>query len=171
MGLTNEQLESMATCDWGNCDAEAITYRYDDNVGGYLPVCQAHSELGEQLAAVEAERDRALEAQAFARAETARIGGDIAAFVRRADRAEAERDRLREELVFMLRETEERMDISAPEDNEVDDLCMTWGYGAVMDSAARQWQRKDPVGAFVTGPCLGTLRSILTATPEPKEER
>lgn len=41
--------------------------------------------------------------------------------------------------------------IHAPEDAEVRNLCERVGYGAVMDSAARQWAAKDPVGAHTTG--------------------
>lgn len=44
-------------------------------------------------------------------------------------------------------------------DNRVDgyvrDLCERHGYGAVMDSAMRQWINKDEMGAFYIGGCLG----------------
>ncbi len=33
-------------------------------------------------------------------------------------------------------------------------LCEGFGYGAVMDSAARQWALKDSMGAFYIGGCL-----------------
>ena len=59
-------------------------------------------------------------------------------------------------------QTEQREDarrralgISAPEDAQVRALCERIGYGAVMDSAARQWAQKDPMGAFYIGGCLG----------------
>lgn len=45
--------------------------------------------------------------------------------------------------------------IKAPEDTAVEILCERYGYGAVMDSAARLWARKDPRGAFYIGGCLG----------------
>ena len=46
--------------------------------------------------------------------------------------------------------------IHAPEDPEILALCERLGFGAVMDSAARQWAIRDPVGAFFIGGCLGT---------------
>lgn len=42
---------------------------------------------------------------------------------------------------------------AAPEDGAVEALCLTWGFGAVMGSAARQWAARDPVGALTVGPC------------------
>lgn len=32
-------------------------------------------------------------------------------------------------------------------------ICEHFGYGATMSEAAKAWQKKDPVGAFVVGPC------------------
>ena len=54
-----------------------------------------------------------------------------------------------------------RLSITAPEDAMVRELCERFGYGAVMDSAARQWREKDPDGAFSVGPCVGTLTECL----------
>ena len=42
-------------------------------------------------------------------------------------------------------------------------LCEEYGYGAVMDAAARLWRAKDPVGAFLVGPCVGTVRAVIRA--------
>ena len=39
-------------------------------------------------------------------------------------------------------------------DHLVKKLCEQHGYGAVMDSASRQWIKKDPTGAFYIGGCL-----------------
>ena len=50
--------------------------------------------------------------------------------------------------------------LGAPEDTEVRDLCERIGYGAVMDSAARQWFLKDNVGAFVIGSAAILARSV-----------
>lgn len=50
-----------------------------------------------------------------------------------------------------------RIGIQAPEDPAVLALCERHGFGAVMDSAQRQWARKDPVGAFTIGPCVGSF--------------
>ena len=55
----------------------------------------------------------------------------------------------------------ERVGIQAPEDAAVGRLCEQWGYGAVMDSAARQWRRKDPDGAFLVGTCAVIVRGVL----------
>ncbi len=60
-------------------------------------------------------------------------------------------------------------DLDAPEDPEIHGLCERLGYGAVIDSAARQWARKDPIGAHTHGPCrvfVLRARSAL-ATPSP----
>lgn len=56
----------------------------------------------------------------------------------------------------------ERDPISAPEDITVKRLCEAVGYGAVMDSAARQWRKKDPIGAFTSGPCVYMVRDVLS---------
>lgn len=54
--------------------------------------------------------------------------------------------------------------ITAPEDRQVEALCEVFGYGAVMDAAARLWARKDPVGAFyVAGECLGCKNLVSEA--------
>lgn len=55
----------------------------------------------------------------------------------------------------------DRSAIVAGEDAAVLALCIQHGYGAVMDSAARQWRARDPVGAFTTGHCVGTLQHAL----------
>jgi len=49
----------------------------------------------------------------------------------------------------------------APEDAAIRLLCEHWGYGAVISRAAYLWQVKDPVGAFLSGPCVGTAESGL----------
>ena len=48
--------------------------------------------------------------------------------------------------------------VGLPEDHLVYELCERFGYGAVMDSAARQWFAKDDDGAFVVGSCAATVR-------------
>jgi hypothetical protein len=50
--------------------------------------------------------------------------------------------------------------ILAPEDAKVLELCEHIGYGAVMDSVARQWFAKDRHGAHTVGPCAATVRSL-----------
>lgn len=51
-----------------------------------------------------------------------------------------------------------RRHMNAPEDPHVAVLCERYGYGAVMDAASRLWARKDSLGAFYVGGCIG-LRS------------
>ena len=55
--------------------------------------------------------------------------------------------------------------VGLPEDGPVLALCEKHGYGAVMDSAARQWFRKDPIGAFTVGPCAVLVRDALRGNP------
>lgn len=50
--------------------------------------------------------------------------------------------------------------ILAPEDPEVKALCERVGYGAVIDSAARQWFAKDGHEAHTVGPCAATVRGL-----------
>ena len=84
----------------------------------------------------------------------------------------AENERLREALEWVEEQrvsAEERSTyIRAPEDPAVKMLCERFGYGAVMDSASRQWIRKDPRGAFYIGGCVGdrTARAALSQKEE-----
>lgn len=48
-----------------------------------------------------------------------------------------------------------RRRIHAPEDQHIEVLCNRYGYGAVMDAASRLWARKDSMGAFYIGGCIG----------------
>ena len=49
-------------------------------------------------------------------------------------------------------------------DDRVKALCELYGYGAIMDSAARQWAIKDSRGAFYIGGCLSVSDLGLAAT-------
>lgn len=60
-----------------------------------------------------------------------------------------------------FKEPKPEFPVGIVEDGPIRELCERYGYGAVMDSAARQWFLKDPNGAFVVGPCAGTLRLAL----------
>ena len=53
--------------------------------------------------------------------------------------------------------------IVAPEDRTIRALCEELGYGAVMDSAARQWFKKDKDGAHTSGACAATVRRVITS--------
>jgi hypothetical protein len=56
-----------------------------------------------------------------------------------------------------------RTTLSGPEDAAVLALCERYGFGAVMDSAARQWFKRDPNGAHVVGPGAAIARSVWEA--------
>lgn len=76
-----------------------------------------------------------------------------------------------EEIIRMIRtDTNARMCIKAPEDREVLKLCLRIGFGAVIDSAARQWQLRDPMGAFVVGPCRGSIEILFNPKPKTKKK-
>lgn len=55
-------------------------------------------------------------------------------------------------------------------DPEIRALCERIGYGAVMDSAARQWREKCGIGAFIIGPCVGTALAAREALAGTKEK-
>lgn len=87
----------------------------------------------------------------------------------KAEAVERERDALRE--VFNLMDIDGKRQAIRDErvDSIVKSLCEQHGYGAVMDSAARQWREKDPIGAFMVGPCAGTMKSALSKQKEQPE--
>lgn len=77
----------------------------------------------------------------------------------------------------VLKEAEEVLLLSDPEgvrtkqirdpaiDGIVLQLCKQHGFGAVMDSAARQWRNYPglpPGGSHTTGACVSTVQNILT---------
>jgi hypothetical protein len=61
--------------------------------------------------------------------------------------------------VVELIDMDDPRDTSAPEDAEVEALCLRHGYGAVMDAAARLWARRDALGAKTVGPCRATVQA------------
>lgn len=77
--------------------------------------------------------------------------------------AAAEIEHLRTELAETKAGVEEKKEdallrakhIHTPEDELVMSLCERIGYGAVMDSAARLWTNKDPMGSFYIGGRIG----------------
>lgn len=72
--------------------------------------------------------------------------------------AEAEVEKLRRAAAWQEKQRRDafaRRHINAPEDPHVAALCERYGYGAVMDAASRLWARKDSVGAFYIGGCIG----------------
>jgi hypothetical protein len=71
-----------------------------------------------------------------------------------------------EEVIDDIAATMDRASLNAPEDEHVASLCATYGYGAVMDAAARLWARTDPIGALTTGPCRGTIASVIASRKE-----
>ena len=53
---------------------------------------------------------------------------------------------------------------SAGKDITVKELCEQIGYGFVMESASRQWLKKDPA-AFLVGPCESETRKCECRKP------
>lgn len=92
---------------------------------------------------------------------------DVPALIAEVRRLRAERDGLRAALteaeeVFELSDPDgDRVWRDAPEDPAVLALCERHGFGAVIDSVVRQWRRRDSVGAYTAGSCVGTVRSTL----------
>ncbi len=85
----------------------------------------------------------------------------------RAEAAEAKVARLEGALELQEQQRVDafnRRHLNAPEDPHVYVLCERYGYGAVMDAASRLWARKDSMGAFYIGGCIGInpARAALT---------
>ena len=65
--------------------------------------------------------------------------------------------------------------VDAPEDSQIMLLCERLGYGAVMDSAARQWYMKtagtpQEGASHTTGHCATTIKNFLNRVNEAKNE-
>lgn len=76
------------------------------------------------------------------------------------------RARRAEEIIDMIADGMTDTNKHAPEDDHVAALCRMYGYGAVMDAAARLWARKDPTGAIAIGVCRGTIESVVRRRKE-----
>jgi hypothetical protein len=83
----------------------------------------------------------------------------------KAEAVERERDALREGFNLMDIDGKRQAIRDERVDGIVKSLCEQHGYGAVMDSAARQWRAKDPAGAFLIGPCVATAQAVVNAHP------
>ncbi len=83
---------------------------------------------------------------------------DLSAALKRAEAAEEDADTLAELLNASLDNGEPR---TAPEDMEIEALCLRLGFGAVLSSAARLWARRDDTGAFTLGHCRAIVGSAL----------
>lgn len=80
------------------------------------------------------------------------------------EQARAENRRLRESLEYtveLLQDSIDPGDFTAPEDIDVLRLCEFWGYGAVMNSAARLYRDKDKEGAFTVGDCIVIVKDVI----------
>lgn len=146
--MTNEQLDALLPCPFCGGVARRRTLGPDEfgNEGGDVIECStceasSHVEFGykENLVSSWNRRtDTALRA--------------------RAEAAEADAERLAEDISFHRSQAASAMlrrYMNAPEDPHVEALCCRYGYGAVMDAASRLWARKDSVGAFYVGGCIG----------------
>jgi predicted nuclease with TOPRIM domain len=63
-----------------------------------------------------------------------------------------------------------RIDIKAPEDLAVKELCEKHGYGAVLDSTARQWYLRYGNSSQVTGECMVTVINIVKSAKQALQE-
>jgi hypothetical protein len=80
------------------------------------------------------------------------------------NKLEAENKKLKEVLNLMDWKGDRARNLEKaklPEDAMVKLVCDTYGYGAVMDSASRQWYLRDNHGAFLSGPCYLTVRKLM----------
>jgi hypothetical protein len=87
----------------------------------------------------------------------------------KSEAIEQERDALREVISLMDIDGKRQSIRDERVDSIVKSLCEQHGYGAVMDAAARLWREKDPIGAFMVGPCVGTMKSALSKQKEQPE--
>ena len=62
----------------------------------------------------------------------------------------------------------DRATMTVREDPEVLALCNRYGFGAVMDSASRQWIKKDNSGAFFIGGCVGDASARIALSTQEK---
>jgi hypothetical protein len=113
-------------------------------------------------AEMDAKRDRTL-----AEGHQMRFDALLETMQREAAKSEAieqERDALREVVALMDIDGKRQAIRDDRVDSIVKSLCEQHGYGAVMDSAARQWRSKDPIGAFLVGPCVATAQAVVSTT-------
>jgi hypothetical protein len=120
-----------------------------------------------ESAEMDAKRDRTL-----AEGHQMRYDALLETMQREAAKSEAieqERDALREVVALMDIDGKRQSIRDERVDSIVKSLCEQHGYGAVMDAAARLWREKDPIGAFMVGPCVGTMKSALSKQKEQPE--
>lgn len=92
-------------------------------------------------------------------------GRSVCDLLRDLDKAQAQVKALREEFQKIIDSAEGRTEgINDPIDPVIKAYCEQLGYGAVMDSASRQWMKKDNVGAHIIAGCAGTIRWVLSNT-------
>jgi len=72
-------------------------------------------------------------------------------------------EKVKVELEFIRDINDQRAKVKAPEDKEIFELCERLGYGAVMDSAGRQWRKKSGIAAHAVGSCIGSIEAALAA--------
>lgn len=65
---------------------------------------------------------------------------------------------------YRLAESDQRAMMNCSEDYEVSRIGERIGFGALMDSAARMWRRRNgESGAFLVGSCIGLVRPVVAA--------
>lgn len=124
-----------------------------------LRLISALEEAQRERDAIEMER-----AEQWRQRREAQATADVAKAA--CDTLRAENGRLRDALGIIDADGVRAKMVHAPEDKAVQALCKQFGYGAVMDAAARMWFLLDPVGALTVGPCAGTVRRARNVLKE-----
>ena len=93
--------------------------------------------------------------------------------IRQALQSQVEKDRVMKLMVEVLGEAKELLELSdykgvrangikdEPFDSFIKEICEESGYGAVMDSVARQWFLKDNLGSITTGACSCSIKITI----------
>lgn len=134
-------------------------------ISGALNFCGSPDELAAAVTRLTRERDEAMNDADMQRQAVTYETAAANTLRRERDEAQAAGAAMREALELMD-VNGDRQSIHAPEDPATMALCDRFGYGAVMDSAARQWRAMGgimEVGAFLTGPCIGTVKRALAS--------
>ena len=73
------------------------------------------------------------------------------------------KDKIIERMLELLKMCDTTHLVSPAIAHEIKRLCEIHGYGAVLATAQRQWEEKDPRGCFTLGPCKATVKAALEA--------
>lgn len=98
---------------------------------------------------------------------------DLRALLSERDALAARVERLEEVSAWHEKQRQDALNradtISAAEDHEVLRICKLYGFGAVMDSASRQWVKIDRSGAFFIGGSVGDTSARVALQENPHD--